>query len=176
MNVLPVGITGLLIASIFAAGMSTISTSLNNSATVILTDFYKRVKTQTSEKESIRVLNIASGVMIILGITISFFMISVESAHDLWWNLADIFSGKILGLFLLAYFSKKVNNASAAISIARGLLVIIWMSLAPICFKSELAKFKSPFHDYLTIVIGTIVIFFTGFLVSVLAKHIKNGL
>src|SRR5690625_6032801 len=39
---LPVGITGLLVAAIFAAGMSTISTSLNSGATVILNDFYKR--------------------------------------------------------------------------------------------------------------------------------------
>ena len=51
---LPVGVTGLLIASIFAAGMSTISTSFNSSATVFLTDYYKRYsKKMVSEKKAI---------------------------------------------------------------------------------------------------------------------------
>jgi SSS family solute:Na+ symporter len=172
-NYLPVGITGLLIASIFAAGMSTIATSLNSAATVIFTDFYKRIKTQVSEKESVRVLYIASGLICVLGIIISFFMIRVESALKLWWNLAGIFSGGMLGIFLLAYFTKKVSNASAAIGVVLGLLVIIWMSLSPIYFKGELTKFQNPFHNYLTIVLGTMVIFFTGFLVSLFANHKK---
>src|SRR5690606_18453565 len=39
---LPVGVKGLLIASVFAAAMSTISTSINSSATLLMTDFYQR--------------------------------------------------------------------------------------------------------------------------------------
>src|SRR5690606_40414999 len=62
-DVLPPGVTGLLIASIFAAGMSTVSTSLNSGATIILTDFYKRfVRKDASEKASMVVLYVASGV------------------------------------------------------------------------------------------------------------------
>src|SRR5690606_22567665 len=61
-NGLPSGITGLLIASILAAGMSTVSTSLNSGATIILTDFYQRfIKKDATEKQSMRVLYIASG-------------------------------------------------------------------------------------------------------------------
>ena len=41
-SVLPPGVRGLLIAAIFAAAMSTISTSLNSSATIILSDYYQR--------------------------------------------------------------------------------------------------------------------------------------
>ena len=129
-NGLPVGITGLLIASIFAAGMSTISTSLNSGATVILNDFYKRyTKRKIEEKRSVKVLYIASAAICIIGVMISFLIIRVESALDIWWNLAGIFSGGMLGLFLLGYFSKKVTNVPAMIGVALGLLVIIWMSL-----------------------------------------------
>lgn len=49
---LPVGITGLLIAAIFAAGMSTISTSINSSATVFLTDFFNIKKEEKSSDKS----------------------------------------------------------------------------------------------------------------------------
>lgn len=166
-NVLPVGITGLLIASVFAAGMSTISTSLNSGATVILTDFYTRIKKKVSEKEKVRVLYIASAIICILGIFISFFIIRVESALDIWWNLAGIFSGGMLGLFMLGYFSRKVSNVPAIIGVVIGLLVIIWMSLSPVYFTGGLESYQNPLHSYLTIVIGTLVIFFTGFLFSI---------
>jgi len=170
-NGLPAGITGLLIASIFAAGMSTISTSLNSGATVILSDFYKRyTKRQISEKESVKVLYIASAVICILGVMISFYIIRVESALDIWWNLAGIFSGGMLGLFLLGYFSKKVTNAPAMIGVALGLLVIIWMTLSPSYFSGALEEFQNPFHNYLTIVVGTLVIFLSGFLLSLLGN------
>lgn len=175
-NGLPIGMTGLLIASIFAAGMSTISTSLNSGATVILSDFYKRyTKRQVTEKESVRVLYIASAVICILGILISFYIIRVESALDVWWDLAGIFSGGMLGLFLLGYFSKKVTNMPAIIGVIIGLLVIIWMSLSPAYFTGTLEEFQNPLHSYLTIVIGTLVIFLTGFLLSItLPQRDKN--
>ena len=170
-NGLPIGITGLLIASIFAAGMSTISTSLNSGATVILNDFYKRyTKRKIEEKRSVKVLYIASAAICILGVLISFLIIRVESALDIWWNLAGIFSGGMLGLFLLGYFSKKVTNAPAMIGVVLGLLVIVWMSLSPAYFTGTMEKFQNPFHSYLTIVVGTLVIFLSGFLLSLLGK------
>ena len=166
-NGLPVGITGLLIASIFAAGMSTISTSLNSGATVILNDFYRRYKKNVSEAESVRMLYGASAMICILGILISFYIIHVESALDIWWNLAGIFSGGMLGLFLVGFFSKKVGNAQAAIGVVLGLLVIIWMSLSPVYFGGWLESLQNPLHSYLTIVVGTLMIFLTGFLLSI---------
>jgi len=166
-NGLPVGITGLLIASIFSAGMSTISTSLNSGATVILSDLYRPYKKNVSEKESVRVLYLASALICLLGVMISFYIIQVESALDIWWNLAGIFSGGMLGLFLLGYFSKKVTNVPAAIGVILGLLVIIWMTLSPVYLSDSLSN---PIHSYLTIVVGTLVIFFTGFFLAFLKK------
>lgn len=173
-NALPVGITGLLIASIFAAGMSTISTSLNSSATVILNDYYKRFKKELSEKESVRVLYISSTLISIFGIIVSFFIIRVESALDVWWNLAGIFSGGMLGIFLLGYFLKKVDNVSASIGVILDLLVITWMSLSPIYLKGNLEKFQNPLHSYMTIIVGTMIIFFTGLLLTVVTNKIRR--
>ncbi|MEX0771208.1 MAG: sodium:solute symporter [Balneolaceae bacterium] len=171
-DVLPTGVTGLLIASIFAAGMSTLSTSLNSGATVILNDFYKRYRKQAGERESVRVLYIASALICILGIFISFFIIRVESALDIWWNLAGIFSGGMLGLFLLGYFSEKVSNVPAAMGVLLGLLVIAWMSLSPVLFTGELERFQNSLHSYMTIVVGTLVIFITGFLGAVFYRPV----
>ena len=165
-NGLPVGITGLLIASIFAAGMSTVSTSLNSTATLVLTDYYKRYfNKNATEKSSMKVLYSSSLIFGAMGIGIALTLVGVESVLDAWWGLASIFSGGMLGLFLLGYLSKSVRNIDAAVGVIIGALVIIWMSLSPIYFtEGNLLAFKSPFHSNLTIVFGTMIIFFVGFI------------
>jgi len=167
-SILPAGLTGLLIASLFASGMSTLSTSLNSGATVFLTDFYKRIKKQTNEKESLRVLYITSAIIILLSAGISFFMIKAENILTVWWNLAGIFSGGMLGLFMLGFLTKKTGNTAAIIGVVLGVLVIIRMSLFPIYLKGHMEFLKNPFHNYLTIVFGSMTIFFAGFLLSLL--------
>jgi SSS family solute:Na+ symporter len=171
-NNLPPGFTGLLIASIFAAGMSTVSTSINSSATVFLTDYYQRYKkTLITDKESMRILYLSSLIISVVGIVIGVAMINVKSALDAWWKLAAVFSGGMLGLFLLGAFVKNVNVKGTIIGVILGLLVILWMSLSPIFFTEEPAKsFASPFHTYLTIVVGTLIIFLTGFLATIWNK------
>ena len=172
-NNLPAGLTGLLIASIFAAGMSTISTSVNSSATVILNDYFKKSSDNPeSEKRAVRILYSSSFIFSIIGILIAIAMINVKSALDVWWKLASIFSGGMLGLFLLGYFSRMVTKTSAIIGVVAGVLVIGWMSISPLIFNTPvLIKFASPFHSYLSIVFGTMVIFITGFLLGVIINR-----
>lgn len=176
-NGLPRGITGLLIAAIFAAGMSTVSTSVNSTATIILSDYYQRYfNKNASEKSEMKVLYIASVVFGTLGVIVSLSLVGVESVLDAWWALASIFSGGMLGLFLLAFLSRKVKNIDAAVGVIVGALVIIWMSLSPLYFnEGKLLTFRSPFHSNLTIVIGTLVIFLVGFVMMKLfqKKRIK---
>jgi SSS family solute:Na+ symporter len=169
---LPIGVTGLLIASIFAAGMSTISTSYNSSATVFLTDYYQRYfKKDASEKQAMRVLYISSVIISICGILIAIAMINVQSALDAWWKLASIFSGGMLGLFLLGVFSRQKNTVGAIVGVVIGVGIILWMSLSNV-FLSEDAL-GNRFHTYLTIVFGTTAIFLVGFLFTLFSKGKK---
>jgi SSS family solute:Na+ symporter len=172
-NGLPAGITGLLIAAIFAAGMSTVSTSLNSTATIVLTDYYKRYfNKNASEKSSMKVLYISSLMMGIAGIAIALALVGVESALDAWWSLASIFSGGMLGLFLLGFISKKAAKPEAIIGVIIGVIVIIWMSLSPLYFtEGKSLAFRSPFHTNLTIVFGTMTIFLVGFLLTKLLRR-----
>ncbi len=98
------GLAGLLIAAILAATMSSIDTSLNSSATVVLEDFYKRFINQRSEEQAcMRVLYLFTVVFGLLGTGLALAMIGVKSLLGAWWGLQGIFSGGILGLFLLGY-------------------------------------------------------------------------
>jgi len=167
-NRLPVGITGLLIASIFAAGMSTVSTSLNSTATIVLSDYYKRYwNKDANEESSMKILYSSSLIFGTLGVGIALALVDVESVLDAWWGLASIFSGGMLGLFLLGYLSKTARNIDAIIGVIVGALIIIWMSLSPLYFtEGDLLAFRSPFHSNLTIVFGTIAITLIGFLMT----------
>ncbi|NDW12232.1 sodium:solute symporter [Bacteroides sp. 214] len=167
-NQLPMGLTGLLIASIFAAGMSTVATSITSSATIVVTDYYQRFfNKKATDKQSLRMIYISNIGVAVIGIFVAIAFLQVESALDAWWALSSIFSGGMLGLFLLGYISKKARNIDAIIGTIAGVIVVMWMSLSPIFFTDGfLTEFRSPFHANLTIVFGTIVIFLVGFLLS----------
>lgn len=170
---LPEGLTGLLIASIFAAGMSTVSTSVNSSATVILTDYFNRFsKKEPTERSSMLILYGSSLLVSAIGIGVGLLLINAKGILDTWWTLASVFSGGMLGLFLLGAFAPNVKSRAVLLAIIPGLLIIFWLSLSPMLVTNgHVSKWASPFHSYLTIVIGTLVIFLTGFLLTTLKKH-----
>jgi SSS family solute:Na+ symporter len=164
-SVLPSGVTGLLVASIFAAAMSTISSSLNSTATIVLKDYFLRfIRPDADEKRKVRVLHVTTAVMGVLGTGIALAMINVRSALDAWWTMAGIFGGGMLGLFLLGFISRTAGRASGLAAVSVGVLVILWMSLSP-RWEGALAAFRSPFHSYLTIVFGTAALLVVGLLV-----------
>ena len=160
-NGLPVGLRGLLIASIFAAGMSTVSTSVTSAATIILTDYYKPIVGQSSERRDVMVLRLSSCIVGVIGIVVAIAMLSVESIIDAWWKLSSIFSGGMLGLFLLGIMPRHIGRWPAAIGCIAGIAVIAWISLAGLYDLPGI-----HLHEYLAIVLGTTTIFVVGFLLS----------
>jgi solute:Na+ symporter, SSS family len=168
---LPSGVVGLLIASIFAAAMSTISSSLNSSATVILNDFYQRyIGPGSTERQKMFVLHVATAAVGLLGTGMALGMISVKSALDAWWTLAGIFGGGMLGLFLLGFLSRLATNRAAITGVIAGILVILWLTFSP-GWDGSLASLRSPFHSFLTIVFGTAALLLVGLLVTSMMKR-----
>jgi SSS family solute:Na+ symporter len=156
----------LVIAAIFAAAQSTLSSSINSSATLALCDLYRRyLRPQAGDRESMAVLRVATLVFGVAGTLTALAMIRVRSALDAWWELAGIFSGGMLGLFLLGMISRRARSPAAATGVVIGVLVIFWMSLSP-KLSDEWASFRSPFHSFMVIVIGTLTILLVGLLVS----------
>ena len=165
-NGLPVGLRGLLIASIFAAGMSTVSTSVTSAATIILTDYYKPLVKNASERRQVYVLRLSSVLVGIIGIFVAIAMLSVESIIDAWWKLSSIFSGGMLGLFLLGIMPRRIHRWAALAGCVAGIAVIAWISLAGLYDLPGI-----HLHEYLAIVLGTTTIFVVGFLVTLLVKR-----
>ena len=184
---LPPGLTGLLIAAVFAAGMSTISTSLNSTATLTSSDYYKRlVDRDTPPGREMWVLYLATIFWGVLGTALAIVLVQVtHSALDVWWTLSSIFSGGMVGLFLLGLISRRAKNPAAVTAVLIGLIVILWMSLgevAGLLLKAEPESslfrigrtlenvsgggWSSPFNVLLIPVVGTLVILLVGIALS----------
>ena len=170
---LPPGLAGLLIAAIVAAAMSSIDTSLNSSATVILSDLYKRyVRPDADARRSLRVLRGSTVVWGALATGCALAMIGVESVLAVWWQISGIFSGALLGLFLLGLIARRARGAEAALGVAIGLVAIVYLTFSPHATFLP-AWLRSPIHTHLTVVLGTLTIFLTGLLASRLRRRRK---
>jgi SSS family solute:Na+ symporter len=96
----------------------------------------------------------ASAAVGAVGVVVGLMMMQIDGVLDAWWKLASIFSGGMLGLFLLGLVCHKVKRTNGVVAVAAGLAVIAWMS------------FWASLHTYLTIVLGTAAIFLTGFVLT----------
>ena len=172
-NRLPRGMAGLLIAAIFAAAMSSIDTSLNSSATIVLSDIYKRyVRRHAGERESMIVLYLATLLFGALGTGVAVSLIGVQSILDAWWFLSGIFAAGMLGLFLLGLVSRRPGNPAAVIGVLSGIVItgwIVWLHNAPGSWWPS-----SPCHKFLIPVVGTSTIVLVGLLISQLGGRLHS--
>jgi len=123
----PAGLKGLIIAAILAAAMSTVDSALNCSATVTLLDFYKRyINPSVSDRSSVTFLRWSTVVWGVIGLGFATLMVRATSALDVWWQIAGIFGGGILGLFLLALMNRRVRRWHGIMGIAASILIIAW--------------------------------------------------
>lgn len=180
---MPAGTSGLLIAAVFAAAMSTISTSMNSSATVILSDYYQRLfNREATERRSMLVLYSATIVWGGLGTGLAVVLVEItESALDIWWTLSGLFGAGITGLFLLGLISRRASNPAAVTGVLLGLTTILWMAAPKLAeyltrfsateslgrsLEGVLSGWASPFNALLIPVIGALLILLVGLLVS----------
>lgn len=184
---LPAGIKGLLIAAIFAAAMSTVSTSLNSSATLLMSDFYKRFISPHADSRSTMLVLYASTILWgTLGTGLALFLVRLtESALDIWWTLSGILGGGMSGLFLLGMISRRANNRAAICGVSFGVIVILGLSLPKLLsvfaslssenasaqtLQNTLSNWTQFLHAYMIPVLGTLAILLVGMGVSRLSR------
>ena len=114
-NQLPIGISGLVIAGIFAAAQSTVSSSLNSTATCAIVDFIAPIRPNITDKEKITFAQIASWTAGILGTLIAMVFISQGQSdmYVLFNAILGLLGSPIAGIFLLGIFSNKVDSKAA---------------------------------------------------------------
>ncbi|MEQ8206024.1 MAG: hypothetical protein RIA65_07605, partial [Woeseia sp.] len=125
-NYMPVGLLGLTLAAVFAAAMSTLSSSLNASAAVFMNDLYKRPPQSEpgAEMRANRTATIVFGIVQI-GLAILFGML--ESSESIVANVLKVAGfaiGPVLGMYFLAVFTSRVQQAHALTGFVTGVVVL----------------------------------------------------
>ncbi len=136
---LPIGIIGLLIAVIFSAAMSSTSSELNALATCTVVDFYQRIFVKNKDEKHYmqmsKWITLFWGVItLIFALTASLFENLIEAVNI----IGSLFYGTILGIFMVAFFMKKI--AGKAVFIA-AIFAEIFVIIVFILDKLEIFKF-----------------------------------
>ncbi len=126
---LPIGIVGLLLSVIFAAGMSSTSSELNALATTTLVDIYRR--SFVKDKSDRHYLYASKALTIGWGLLALFFAITARLFENLIQAvniIGSVFYGVILGIFITAFFLKKVQGRAVfyAAIIAEAVVITVY--------------------------------------------------
>jgi SSS family solute:Na+ symporter len=121
---LPIGVVGLILSAMISAAVCSLSADLNSLAAVGVEDYYKKARPSHSDKHYLkasRVIVLFSGILTIL-IGIFYVNAGSEGVLGIIFTLYAIFSGGIVGIFLLGLFSARANRQGITIAIVMCIL------------------------------------------------------
>ncbi|MBL7911298.1 MAG: sodium:solute symporter [Bacteroidia bacterium] len=127
---LPVGIVGILIAVIFLAAMGSTASGLNSLASTTIVDFYIRIfKKEGSDKKYLSASRWATVAWGVFCIVVAFYASRLGNLIEAVNILGSLFYGTILGIFLVAFYMKRVGGAAVfyAALIAEAFIVYAWI-------------------------------------------------
>lgn len=158
---LPKGLLGIVIASLIAAYMSTISTHLNWGSSYVALDFYQRfVKPEASEKELVMVGRISTVLLMILA---GLFALVLTSAYDAFQILLSIGAGTG-SIFILRWFWWRINAYSEITG------MVVSFILALLLNKNIGPEFLTSIPDEYKLVLSVLVTTLAWVLVTLLTK------
>ncbi|MHC4130897.1 MAG: sodium:solute symporter family protein [Planctomycetota bacterium] len=161
---LPTGIAGLVVAGIFAAAQSTISTSLNSTSTALVTDFVRPFKSALPERTYLRLGRLFTAAMGILGIllALSFAASDIKSLWDQFMRILGLFGGPMCGLFCLGIFTTRTTGTAALIGALAGAAGLF------------LIQQYTNVHLLLYAMVGIVICFVCGYLASLVLPRSKK--
>ena len=164
MSQMPVGLAGLLIAAIFAATMSTISSNINSVSTAFSVDFYQRFRPQVKDSSLLRVARVTCIVSGVIGVAIALLMVTwnILSLFDYFNMILGLLTSGLGGLFMMGVFFPRIRGGAALTGFLTGVLVVLAISL------------YTNIHFLLYGAIGIVVSVMVGWLVSVLFNKQKS--
>ena len=130
---IPLGLSGLLIATLFAAAMSTVSTSVNSCAVMFGEDFYKRFRKNITSKHEMRVMQIVSLVSGFCGTGLALWLLSMPmpTLWETFTRIMALFGGGFIGVFALGMFTRRTHELGAIIGVFISAFVAFYIQYLP---------------------------------------------
>ena len=161
MAMFPAGMKGVLISGVFAAAMSSLDSSMNSMASVLVNDYYRRFKGEVSE---VKALGIARGLTVILGglgTGAAWYLAGTQatSLFDTYMKLLGMAGGGLAGVVALGMFTKRASGWGVLVGAAVSAMAVYYVNAHNLT------------HFYLHGMIGFLVSFFVGYAVSLITPH-----
>lgn len=155
---LPVGVTGLIIAGILAASMSTLSSIMNSVATLASVDFYEKMVKKPNPRTSVRFAELMTVVTGLIGIGAAWLLsrYDIHSLFDVSIELAGLLGGGFAGAYTLGMFTRRANWQGVSIGIASAIV------LTTVAWSMDLV------HPYFYLAISILICIVVGYLASLL--------
>lgn len=178
MNQLPNGVSGLVMAAVLAAAMSSISAGINGVSAVSIVDVYSRwLKPGRSDNHYVVVakgIGIAHAVLMIGGAMI-LTTIQSKTLQDTATQLTALMAGGLLGLYLLGFLTVRGGGRAAGVGIFCAVTFSAWMAAAKLPFWPD--ALKLGIDTYYVGVLGNIIMFVVGYVLgSTVFKRRDDGL
>jgi len=164
LNHMPSGLAGLMLAAALAAGMSSLDSSINSLSTVAVVDIYRRHwrpgRTDRHYLSAARWIATLATVVMAAG-ACALASVNGSTLQDTAFVLTSLFTGGMLGLFVLGLFTTRGNTRSVWVGIVCTVLFTGWCLLQQRGLVPEMLRM--PFDLYYTGLIGNVVMFVLGY-------------
>ena len=124
---LPIGVSGILIAAIYAASQSTLSTGLNSVATSWVLDIQDSFNRQISEEKQTKIAKLVSLGVGIIAIIVSMILANgeIKSAYEWFNSFMGLVLGVLAGIFVLGVITKKATSIGAYAGFFTSAIIVI---------------------------------------------------
>lgn len=163
---LPPGVSGLVIAALLAATMSTISSSICSVSNLAVDDVYKRFSSAPTETKAVLVGRVITVLVGVFGIASAFYLNSFEtpSIWDLALRVVSIVTATTVGIYFLGLFTQRSNEIGVLVGIVAGMGSTYYVSN------------QGTVVFWLYPVVGSFVTIVVGYLVSILTGGNKKNI
>ena len=131
LDYLPIGLIGFLIAVIFSAAMSSTSAEISALSAITTIDIYKRFfKSDVLTKNDVIISKFFNFLWGVIAILFSLFFVQKENLIESINIVASLLYGNVLGIFLVAFFNKKIksNNVFIGAILSQTIVLIIYFN------------------------------------------------
>ena len=165
---IPVGLAGLFMASLFAAGMSTLASDLNCLSAVVVEDYYRKLRPKATDRNC---LLAGKWVVVFCGLaTVGIAIVialSGDRALSLYFRVSSILTGGIAGLFILAFLSRRANNGGIWVGIIACLIFTGWATVTESKNQLiDLGHYNFLLPGIMIGVIGHFIVLIVGYVAS----------
>lgn len=158
---MPSGLSGLVVAAIFAAALSS---SLNSIAATFVNDLYKPFKKDKDDRHYLKVSHWLTLIIGIIQIGVALVMMKQNrSALDQALSIASLINGPVLGVFLVGTFLKKVTQTPALVGMAASILLVLYI------------KFFTPLAWTWYVLVGSLTTLLVSWLASFIFTNEKKN-